>query len=315
MGSDSFPIEANALQSLLLELLRQTLGSMVKLVDCAIGNRQHDYVVLLARLTNPSTQVVVKLAGPNAAMACSFDRTAMFHRLVSAKTTIPMPEVLAVDVSYQDWPWRYFIRRHVPGQEWAKVCKDLDTQELSDAYQQVGNAVAQLHTIRFPGFGEIASDGSVQAGNNCAAAIAERARLVIKNVRLCDLFLETLEQRAKLFADVGDASLCHEDLHRYNILFQQHQGRWRLATILDFDKAWAGHHESDLARLEFWRGMTSKEFWSAYSAIHPLDPLYQQRRLVYQFLWCLEFAKPSAEHLADTRRLCEELGIEPVEHF
>jgi hypothetical protein len=31
----------------------------------------------------------------------------------------------------------------------------------------------------------------------------------------------------------------------------------RLATIQDFEKAWAGHSETDLARLEFWRGMTS----------------------------------------------------------
>lgn len=315
MAFDSFPTETSGLQALLLELLRQTLGSMVGLVDCKIGNRQHDYLVLLVQLTNPSAQVVVKLAGPNAAIACPFDRTAMFHRLVSAKTTIPMPEVLAVDVSYKDYPWRYFIKRHIPGQEWVEARVHMNAQELSDAYRQMGDAVAQLHTIRFPAFGELAADGSVQPGDTCAMAIAKRARLVIKDERLCNFFLEILDQRASLFAGICDASLCHEDLHQHNILFRQHQGRWCLATILDFDKAWAGHCESDLARLEFWRGMTNKEFWSAYSAIRPVDPLYHQRRLVYQFLWCLEYAKPTAEHLADTQHLCEELGLEHIEHF
>ncbi|MBI3914021.1 MAG: phosphotransferase [Chloroflexi bacterium] len=315
MLSESFPTEVIVPQSLLLELLRQALGSRVELVDCKIGNRHHDYLVLLVQVSCPSTQVVVKLAGPDAPIACPFDRTAMFHRLVAAKTTIRMPEVLAVDVSYKTWPWRYFIKEHIPGEEWARVRDCMNAHELSEAYQQIGNAVAQLHTIHFPTFGQVAADGSVQSSDTCAAAVAERARLVIKDVRRCNLFLETLNQRADLFANICDASLCHEDLHQHNLLFQQQQGRWCLATILDFDKAWAGHYESDLARLEFWRGMTSKEFWSAYLAIRPVDPLYNQRRLVYQFLWCLEYAKPTKEHLADTQRLCEELGLEHIEHF
>jgi Ser/Thr protein kinase RdoA (MazF antagonist) len=51
-----------------------------------------------------------------------------------------------------------------------------------------------------------------------------------------------------------------DDLHGHNILFQYDLGKWRLATILDFDKAWAGHAESDLARLEIWKGMASEAF-------------------------------------------------------
>src|SRR5512140_194938 len=102
-------------------------------------------------------------------------------------------------------------------------------------------------------------------------------------------------------------------LHGHNILFRLEQGEWRLATILDFDKAWAGHSESDLARLEFWRGMMGLEFWpgsdfwpasvfwSTYEQVHRLEPLYAQRRLIYQLFWCLEYARPTPEHLADTR--------------
>lgn len=305
----------NILPSLLLELLKQTFGSRIELTDYKIGNQHQDYLVLLVQLRQPAMQVVVKLAGPNAPYIYSFDRTAMFHRLVASKTTIPMPQIFSVDVSYKKLPWRYFIKEYIAGQEWVQVREHMNDQELSDAYRQIGNAVAQIHTIHFPAFGEIDVDGNVQASGNCLAAIAERARRIIQNARLYNLFLETLDQQSKLFAGIRDASLCHEDLHQHNILFQQHQGRWHLATVLDFDKAWAGHHESDLARLEFWRGMTSKEFWLAYSAICGVDPLYQQRRQVYQFLWCLEYAKPTEEHLADTQRLCEELGIEPIEHF
>ncbi len=307
--------QTDNLQIQLRQLLPQTLGSRVELVDFTILRRQHDYFVLLVQLRQPSIQVVVKLAGRESPLACPFDRTATLHRLVAAQTSIPMPEVLAVDVSYEKAPWRYFIKRYIPGQEWAQVRDQMNEEELANAYRQIGEAVAQLHGIRFPAFGELAADGTVQSGGPCFTALAERARSFIGSEHLRDLFLSVLDENANLFADVGDASLCHEDLHQHNILFQFEQGQWRLATILDFDKAWAGHGESDLARLELWRGMMGKGFWEAYEKVHPRDDLYQRRCPIYQLLWCLEYARPTAQHLADTQRVCEELGLASIEHF
>jgi len=299
----------------LLQLLKQTFGTKVELTDCRIGNRHHDYIVFLVELRHPSIEVVVKLAGPEAPLACPFERTAMLHRLVATGTDIPMPEVLAVDTSYQTWPWRYFIKTYIPGQEWAVVRRQMNPEELSNAYQQIGNAVAQLHTIHFPTFGELAVDGSVQGDEPYLTALTEHARFSIKRTHLRDLFFSVLEKQRAFFLDVRDASLCHEDLHKHNILFQYRQGRWHLATILDFDKARAGHHETDLARLEFWEGMMSNQFWGPYEAIRPVEPLYKQRRPIYQLLWCLEYARPTAEHLADTQGLCVELGLPCLERF
>jgi fructosamine-3-kinase len=142
-----------------------------------------------------------------------------------------------------------------------------------------------------------------------------RANHCIKTERLRDYFSAVLMRYAHLFADVSTANLCHEDLHRYNILFENRPGQWRLATILDFDKAWAGHRETDLARLDLWTDMTNEAFWQAYNAVRPVDWLYQQRRPIYQLLWCLEVAWPSAKHLADTRQVCQELGFPIIESF
>jgi fructosamine-3-kinase len=104
-------------------------------------------------------------------------------------------------------------------------------------------------------------------------------------------------------------------LHQYNILFHQVHGHWQLAAILDFDKAWAGHHEIDLARLDLWDGMTQTDFWQTYQRVLPIDPLYAQRRPVYQLLWCLEYADSTPKHLADTQRVCQELNIPLVTNF
>jgi len=300
---------------LLLQLLQQTFGTKVELIDYKTGNQQRDYLVLLVQLRSPSLEVVIKLAGPEASMACSFERTAMLHRLVATDTTIPMPEVIAVNMSLQTWPWRYLIRTHIPGLEWAAVRPQMNVNELSNAYQQIGNVVAQLHTIQFPKFGELEADGSVQGDDAYFAALVERARHSIKSASLCALSFSVLEKHQELFTDIRHASLCHEDLHKYNILFQYQQGAWRLATILDFDKAWAGHHEIDLARFEFWEGMLSHEFWQSYETIHPLEPQYRQRRPIYQLLWCFEYAQPTVKHFTDTQRLCAELGIPHFDRF
>lgn len=299
----------------LRELLRQTFGSQVEVAGLRIGNQHPDYLVLLLRLRQPSLRVVVKLAGPAAPLDSPFDRTAMLHQLVTSHTGIPMPEVIAVDVSYRAWPWRYFIKAHIPGQEWVVARRRMSAAELATAYGQIGRAVAELHAIRFPTFGELAVDGSVPGERPYLAALAERARRTIPGARWRERFLSLLEDQRQLFRDVRQAGLCHEDLHQHNILFQHRQGRWRLATILDFDKAWAGCGETDLARLELWTGMTRAEFWPPYEAVCPVDPLYVQRRPIYQLLWCLEFARMTPEHLADTQHLCAELGLPRLEGF
>jgi fructosamine-3-kinase len=300
---------------LLVLLLRQTFGSKVELVDTKVANHHKDYVVLIATLRFPSLEVVVKLAGPQAPYPYPFDRTAMFHRLVATQTVIPMPDIFAVDVSYKEWPWRYLIKTYVPGQEWVDAQLQMDRQELRDAYQQIGQAVAELHLIAFPSFGEVEPDGTVLSKDGYLVALAERAHLRIANSRHAALFMHVVNDHAELFSDISQARLCHEDLHGYNILFRRIEGRWRLATILDFDKAWAGHQESDLARLDLWTGMAGEGFWPAYTAVCPVADTYARRRPIYQLFWCLEYAERSPGHLADTRRVCEQIGIPPVVDF
>lgn len=301
-------------EALLHDLLRHTFGSKVELVSYRIGNRRDDYYVLLATLRNPWLEVVIKLAGPGAPFVYPLGRTAMLHRLVAAHTSLATPEIIAVDVSYAAWPWRYLITTYLAGEEWAAVRTALTATELESAYGQIGNAVAQLHNITFPAFGELLSDGTVQPVASLVTALATRARQTIHDPRLSELFLNVLAQRAELFADVATPCLCHDDLHQYNILFRREQGRWKLATILDFDKAWAGHAESDLARLELWQGMTGPGFWSAYQTSRAVSSTYAERRPIYQLLWCLEYAVASPQHNADTQNVCAHLGIPPV-HF
>jgi hypothetical protein len=186
-------MEINILPDQLQLLIQHTFGSKVKIVRQKIANRHHDYLVLLLQLHRPSIDIVVKIAGPEALMASSFDRTAMCHRLVSMHTTITMPEILAVNMSFQTWPWRYLIKTYIPGQEWMIARQQMNTQELSSAYHQIGSAVAQLHGIQFPAFGELNLAGSVQGRGSFLTAFIKRAQYSIHSARLRELFFSLLE--------------------------------------------------------------------------------------------------------------------------
>lgn len=300
-------MEAMISRDQLLDLLKPILGTHVDLVEWQVGNHQEEYLVLLVSVGSPELKLVVKLAGPKAWMASDFERTAALNHLVAENTDISMPETLACSMGYN--PWRTLVRTSIPGEEWVSVRKKMNTQEQAEAYRRIACAAAQLHNIKFPSFGEINADGSIVGSTDYRAALRTRAARSIRSPILSDLFLDLLEQQKNVFDDVTQPCLCHEDLHGYNILFYRERGSWELATILDFDKAWAGHNEIDLARMQLWRGMTSPEFWETYQEVHPIDPLYKRRKKIYQLLWCFEYAQATPDHLQDTQRLCGELGV------
>lgn len=293
----------------LLDLLRDLFGASVEVQNFTLANERSAYLVLLLTLRQPALDIVVKLAGPVAQAARDFDRTERLHQIVQAHTTIPVPETIAVDVTMERWPWRFCIREQMPGQEWASVRRSLDAHLLGDAQRQLGDAVGQLHSIRFASFGEIDADGPFGAGSDWPTALLERSRRAIRPGRLRALFLAAFNRHQDLLTSVVGARLCHDDLHQHNILFRRDGERWQLAAIVDFDKAWAGHRETDLARLDLWRGMTGPQFWAGYEQHCPVDADYPRRRAFYQLLWCLEYARPTARHEADTRRICAELGL------
>jgi aminoglycoside phosphotransferase (APT) family kinase protein len=217
-----------------------------------------------------------------------------------------------MDVGCRRWPWRWLVTTRRPGIQWVKARLQMSESDLEQAFTQFGEAVAQLHAIQFAGFGELPPNLNLPAGRDFVAAWEQRAQAFIPEERLREAFLEALEPRKVLFAEAGPASLCHEDLHGYNLLFEPRAGGWQLSGVLDFDKAWAGCRESDLARLEFWDGMTSPAFWQAYTSNLGINSGYAQRKLLFQLFWCLEYGETSPRHQADTTRVCRELGIPEI---
>ncbi|MDE3076112.1 MAG: phosphotransferase, partial [Chloroflexota bacterium] len=148
------------------------------------------------------------------------------------------------------------------------------------------------------------------------AALLARAQsrlCQLSSASYADLFEAVLGANEGAFAEPPAPCLTHDDLNPNNIvLSRKHVGGWRIAGILDFEAAWSGGAEPDLARLDFWHGMTSNRFWRAYQELAPISDSFVRRKQLLQFLWCLEYARRTPEHLGITASLCADLGIAPV---
>ena len=299
-------------KDLIHELLADLLGGNAPLARCQFLKQTESYAIAIVQRQHDTQSYVVKLAGPDAPLDCPFEQTAKLHRRIAEHTTIPVAPVIGADESYQRWPWRYIVTKKIEGVTWKQAEQEWSPSESVRVFRQLGDTVAQLHGISLTSF-----DASLY-GTPAASyldSLTMRSAHHIKNQRLRDLFHTVLQDNADLFQNISSPQLCHDDLHGFNLLVKKHAQGWQLACILDFDKAWAGNGESDLARLALWRGMTNRHFWEAYTARRSIDPLYAQRRSIHQLLWCLEFAQPTAQHLKDTNQVCAELNIPPIRSF
>jgi aminoglycoside phosphotransferase (APT) family kinase protein len=299
-------------------LAREVFGPRCRVLAWHPVTHGNDSAVVFATLVFPARVVVLKLA--DATSAARFSREADIQRRVARETSVPVCEALAVDDSCQRFPWRYLMMAHAPGMAWRDGLKRMSPHARYDIYRQLGEATAALHSLRYPRFGELGdSETSPPApllrGEESIEALEARARRRIANPTHADLFATVLQAHASDFADLTEPRLTHEDLNPYNLLLvpgDEPDDDWRLAAVLDFGSAWAGGRESDIARLELWRDMMGDGFTEGYTASLPIADDYPKRRPIYQLLWCLEYARPTARHHADTARVCAALDIPPV---
>jgi aminoglycoside phosphotransferase (APT) family kinase protein len=279
-------------------------STVVRVEPLRIGPEQ---VILLVTLARPRHQVVLKMAGHGAGTGTDFERTAAVAAL--ARTAgAPVAAVLAVDVSYRAGPWRYLMQEHVDGVEWRHIRPQLDDKQVAAAHRQTAEAVLAVQSVRFGSFGELNARGE-PTGTNLLDGLRHRAELRIADMGRRELFFDLLERVADLFTSTEAPTLCHDDLHHANVIFQSDNGGWKLAGLLDWDKAWAGPAESDIARMAFWDDMTGPGFWQVYRAGVSAEEGQAERALVYQLLWCLEYDDDTPRHRADTAKLCRRLGV------
>jgi aminoglycoside phosphotransferase (APT) family kinase protein len=307
--------QALGTEAAIADVVHAALGARVAVARVGWYVRGEHYVAASVQTRSPAMRLVVKLAVDGDRPGRDFGTMAAIAGRVRAETLVPTFDVVAVDSTQAKVPWRYLVVTELPGETWSVLYPALDAQTRAPAQRQIGRAAAQINALSFDTFGPIGGDGRVAIRSGSAvAALARRAHERLRTPRFLDAVLELLDARGASFEGLKAARLTHEDLNPYNLLFVVRDGLLELSGVLDFESAWAGVAESDLARLELWRYTGGNAVRDGYAEITRIDTGYLQRRPVLQLLWCLEFAEaqPTAQHQADTDQVCAELGIPPI---
>jgi Ser/Thr protein kinase RdoA (MazF antagonist) len=258
--------------------------------------------------TAAGVRLVVKLAAARTDHPINFERTAVLTALARS-TGAPVPEVLAADDSLFRGRWRYLIAEHIDGVSWRELRPRLSTAQVAAAHRALAETLLGVQTVRFTAYGELDRHGQPAGGQDVVTALHHRADLRVHDPRARATFHGVLTRDGALFSSQNSATLCHDDLHHDNVLFRDSANGWRLVALLDWDKAWAGPAESDVARMAFWDDMTGPGFWQVYPAPHDIDDDAAHRTLIYQLLWCLEYDDGTARHATDTTRLQRLLTV------
>jgi len=260
--------------------------------------------------TRTHQPVIMKVAHQGARPDVDFERTAAAMALARG-AGVPVAETLAADACYRAGPWQYLVHSYLDGIPWHQARPQLGTDDVDSAHQQLAQTLLALQTVELTGYGELDRSGQA-SGGSLLTALRRRAELRLVEPRNRALFDQVLDQNVELFSDAPDATLCHDDLHHANVIFRLDGRGPALVGIIDWDKAWAGPAESDLARMSFWDDMTGPGFWSAYGTAAPTDSAAARRILIYQLMWCLDYNESTPRHRADTARLCRALGVDAV---
>jgi aminoglycoside phosphotransferase (APT) family kinase protein len=263
--------------------------------------------VLLLGPARTRRRVVMKVVQRGSRPHVDFERTAAAMSLARG-AGVPVAQTLAVDDSYRRGPWQYLLHTYVEGLPWRLLRPQLNAGEIESAHEQLAEVILALHSVRLHSFGELSRSGE-PTGSDLPTSLRRRAAMRIPNPNHRALFNEVLDRNIGLFPGSTAPTLCHDDVHHGNVIFEISDNGPRLVGIIDWDKAWAGPAESDIAHMSFWDDMTGLGFWRAYRSDTPRDQAATRRTLIYQLLWCLEYNQETPRHLADTRHLCRALGM------
>ncbi|MGY1617021.1 phosphotransferase [Geodermatophilus sp. SYSU D00691] len=189
----------------------------------------------------------------------------------------------------------------------------LDAERVRAVHRQLAEVLLALRGVPLDSFGSLDASGR-PVGMPLVEALHRRAEERVADDGSRALLHELLDRDAGCFDGVRPG-LVHDDLHHGNVVLAESGGSWRITGVLDWEKAWAGSAESDVARMAFWDGMTGPGFWEVYRAAVPEDDGFAHRALLHQLAWCFEYPVSTARHDRDTAAVCAALGVAPPSRF
>ena len=139
--------DALSSEAAIREVVRHALGARVAVHITDWHVRRDNYVVVAVETERPAMRLIVKLEEPGERPNRHFDAMAAIAQLVRRQTAVPTFDVVAVDVTRQQWPWEYLIVTQIVGTTWMTLYPNstpMHARQLS-----VRSAERRANSMRF----------------------------------------------------------------------------------------------------------------------------------------------------------------------
>jgi aminoglycoside phosphotransferase (APT) family kinase protein len=174
--------------------------------------------------------------------------------LVNKETGIPTQNIVYSDLSRDELPELFHISEKIAGSKSEDEYADLPVQDKIEVVRQIGRYLAEIHeNIQFQNFGRLRfREGSLEVEESSwkelVQEIAEEYIDGMKGTPFEDLQVEMRNyvQMNLHLLDESDPLLVHYDVAVDNIVRQGTE----VKAVLDWERAFAGRPEWDLAHLE-----------------------------------------------------------------
>jgi fructosamine-3-kinase len=203
------------------------------------------------------------------------------HALLRAKTSVPVPAVVAYDTTHDLLDHDYILMERLPGQPLSHS-PSVDTDRV---LFDVGQCLAQVHALTAEAYGYLGAHHPMPPQSSWPAAF-----FVMWEKLLCDIvqvglytagerqmLLHLLDRHMSCFEHPVPAALLHMDVWGQNILVD---ADGRLTGLLDWDRALWGDPEIEFAVLDYC-GISVPAFWEGYGRVRPQTQEAQIRRMFY----------------------------------
>ncbi len=212
------------------------------------------------------------------------------HRLICARTTLPVAPIIAADFSRAYFDCDYVLMEALPGVPLSEAT-GLTHEQRQQTLLQVGQALRQLHALIAPdcldrdSYGYIGDHHPMEPQPTWIEAFRTMWHLLLDDIVASGCYTtydrqfmsDLLDRHLPCFDYTQPACLLHMDVWSQNVLVDS-QGN--LTGLIDFDRALWGDPEIEFAVLDYC-GISEPAFWQGYGIDRDRSPAAEMRQRFY----------------------------------
>jgi aminoglycoside phosphotransferase (APT) family kinase protein len=198
----------------------------------------------------------------------------------------PIPEVLHVDTSGAVIPRAWIVLEHIDGVPMNHPSVPADAKP--DLRRELGAYTRRIHSVGAERFGWPLADGSIRGSPRWdemlrlffAETIQRNTAWAAYPAEKLERIAALFEEQSGIFAAITQPRLVHNDLWEPNVLVRPEGGAWKIAALIDGDRAMFADPEFEFV---LWEG--DPDVLAGYA--QPLDPSPAARLRRCWYMLCL----------------------------